>query len=41
MPYDFIYMWNLKNQINKQNRNRLIDTENRLTVDRGEGVGAR
>ena len=39
MPYDFIYMWNLKNQINKQNRNRLIDTENRLTAVRGEGVG--
>ena len=28
MPYDFIYMWNLKNKINKQNRNKLIDTEN-------------
>ena len=24
---------------NKQNRNRLIDTEDKLTVARGEGVG--
>ena len=29
-------MWNLKNKINKQNRNRLTDTENRLTVAGGE-----
>ena len=29
IPYDFTYMWNLKNTTNeqtKQNRNRLIDT---------------
>ena len=26
------------NKINKQNRDRLIDTENRLTTVRGEGV---
>ena len=26
-------------QMNKQNRNRLIDTENRLTVARREGIG--
>ena len=32
-------MWDLMNKINKQNRNRLIDTENRLTAVRGEGVG--
>ena len=38
-PYDFTYLWNLKNNINKQNRSRLIATENRLTVFRGEGVG--
>ena len=39
MPYDFIYIWNLKNKImNKQNRNRLIDTENKLTVA-GWGAG--
>ena len=29
-------MWNLKNTINKQNRNGLIDTENRLMVTRWE-----
>ena len=41
-PYDFTYMWNLKNKkkTNKQNRNRLTDTENRLMVARvGEGWG--
>ena len=39
MLYDFTYMWNLseKNKLNKQNRNKLIDTENRLTAVRGEG----
>ena len=31
-------MWNLKNKISNENRNRLMDTENRLMVDRGEGV---
>ena len=30
---------NLKNKINKQNRNRFIDTENILMVARWEGVG--
>ena len=30
-------MWNLKNKINKQNRNRLVDSEKRLTAERGEG----
>ena len=38
MPDDFTYMWNLKNNTNKQNRNRLIDTENRLQVARGDCV---
>ena len=38
MAYYFTYMWNLKNKI-KQNRNRLIDTENILVVARLEGVG--
>ena len=32
IPYDFTYAWNLKNKINKQNRNRLIDAENKLRV---------
>ena len=27
------------NKINTQNRNRLIDTENKLTAVRGEGIG--
>ena len=36
-PYDFTHMWNLKNkQMNKQNKNKLIDKENRLGVTRGE-----
>ena len=33
-------MWNLRNKINEQtNRNRLIDTDNKLIVSRREGVG--
>ena len=35
-------MWNLKiktNEQTKQNRNRVIDTENKQVVDRGEGLG--
>ena len=32
-------MWILKTKINEQTRNRLIDTENKLMVARGEGVG--
>ena len=28
-------MWNLKNKQTKQNRNRLIDTENKLVVEEG------
>ena len=32
-------MWNLKNKISNENRNRLMDTENRLMVDRGGGDG--
>ena len=32
-------MWNLKNKINKQNGNRVIDAENRLMVARGERFG--
>ena len=35
--YDFNYMWTLKNKINKQNRKRLIDVENRLMVAKEEG----
>ena len=31
-------MWNLKNKIDKQNGNRLIETESGLVVARGEGV---
>ena len=32
---------NLKKKTNKQNRNRIADTENVLTVDRREGGWAR
>ena len=36
MPDDFIYMWNLKSEINKQGRgNRFKDTENIFTVVNG------
>ena len=37
MPDDCSYIWNLKNQINKTYRNRLIDTENILMVAEWEG----
>lgn len=33
------YTWNVKNNINKQNRNRFIDIENRLRLPEGTGVG--
>ena len=39
-PYDFTHMWNLMNKTNKQNRNRLTDTENRLAAVRGERAGS-
>ena len=35
IPYEFTYMCNLKNKINKMER--LIDTENTLEVAREEG----
>ena len=38
IPYDFTYMWNLKNRTNEQTKqNRLIDKENKLVVARGRG----
>ena len=37
IPYDFTYKWNLKNKINKQNSNKLI--ENILTIAWWEGMG--
>ena len=36
MLCDFTHMLNLKKDTNKQNKNKLIDTENRLMVTRGE-----
>ena len=36
IQYDFTYLWNLKN---KTNKTKLIDTEKRSVVTRGEGVG--
>ena len=40
-PYDFTYVWNLKtNNRSKRNKNRLIETELRAVVARGDGVGA-
>ena len=38
MPYDFTNMWNLKDNINKHNKNRLIDPETKLVVAGGEGI---
>ena len=35
-PYDFTYMWSLKNKINGQSRNKLIDTENKSMAARWE-----
>ena len=38
IPYDFIYMWNLKEWFRwayLQNRNRLTDIENKLTLTKG------
>ena len=29
ISYDFTYVWNMKNKINKHDRNKLIDTENK------------
>ena len=39
IPYDFSYMWSLNNRLNKQNRNKLTDTENKLVVVRWEESG--
>ena len=36
--YDFPCMWNLKNKINEQNRNRLRDTEQVDGCQRGGGL---
>ena len=36
IPYDFTYMWNIIKQT-KQNKYKLIDTESRLVITRGEG----
>ena len=38
IPHDFTYVGNLKNNISKQNRNRLTDTESRLMVYREGAV---
>ena len=40
IPYDLAYTWNLMNKINwQQNKTRGMDTRNRLTAVREEGVG--
>ena len=39
IPYNFTYMWNLKNKTNeqaKQQRIRFIETENILVIVRGD-----
>ena len=35
---DFTSMWSSKNKINEQNRNKLLDTENKLMVTDGKRV---
>ena len=49
MQYDFIHMWHIrnkqtqnkkqKNEQTKPNKSKHIDTEKRVVVTRGEGVG--
>ena len=41
MPYDFTYMWKPENKASEQTKkpNRIINTENKLVVARGEGIG--
>ena len=42
--YDFNPMWNLKNETNKQNRNRVVDTKDKLIFAPGEegwGLGCK
>ena len=41
IPCDFTHMWSLKNKTNEQtkfNRSKLIDTEDKLVVVRGEDI---
>ena len=37
--YDFTYMWNLKEKMSRQTRNKPLETENKLMVAKGEGGG--
>ena len=39
IPYDLTYDMNLMNKTNKQNRTRGIETRDKLTGTRGEGIG--
>ena len=45
IPYDLMYMWNLKNKTNnsqnENRRNRLIDTENKRMIIRKKGLDGR
>ena len=34
-PHDFTYLWNLKYKTNAQNRNRFLDTENKVAREEG------
>ena len=36
IPYDLTYMWNLKKQINKENRNKLTDKREQIDFTRWE-----
>ena len=37
IPYDIVYMWNLKFDTNEQNRNRLTDIVHSLCLPRSQG----
>ena len=40
IPYDFTHMCNITNKINEQtkpNKNKHIDTENRVVITKGKG----
>ena len=41
VPYDFIYIWNLKNNRNKQNRSGFMDINRKQTVGLQRGGGWR
>lgn len=42
LAYNLMYIWNLKNKINRKNKIETdLDTKNRLNCQRERGLGAR